>query len=123
MGLTNASDYEIEVRGFCSSGYPGPWSTTYIFSTDNSCTSPQNLISSNVTSTSAQLNWTAQSNVLYYQTRYRVQGGGSWTNGTSNTNSKVISGLQSSTSYDWQVRAVCLPSPYSTSSWSIPADR
>jgi hypothetical protein len=68
------------------------------------------------------LTWSAVSNVLYYQVRYRIQGGNSWSSGTSNTNSKVIVSLQANTTYEWQLRAVCLPSPFSNSSWSMIGD-
>jgi hypothetical protein len=122
VGLDAATDYEIEVRGFCSAGTPGPWSSTFVFSTGPSCPSPQNLNAINVLGNQATLTWSAVSNVLYYQVRYRIQGGNSWSSGTSNTNSKVIVSLQANTTYEWQLRAVCLPSPFSNSSWSMIGD-
>ena len=122
VGLDAATDYEIEVRGFCSAGTPGPWSSTFVFSTGPSCPSPQNLNAINVLGNQVTLTWSAVSNVLYYQVRYRIQGGNSWSSGTSNSNSKVIVSLQANTTYEWQLRAVCLPSPFSNSSWSMIGD-
>jgi hypothetical protein len=65
------------------------------------------------------LNWNAQPAAAFYETRYRKVGG-SWINGTSTPNNKNLAGLQVNTDYEWQVRSVCLPLPYSRSSWSIP---
>ncbi|QLH45029.1 MAG: T9SS type A sorting domain-containing protein [Bacteroidota bacterium] len=57
----------------------------------------------------------------YYQIRYRTQAGpGAWQNGTAAgiASSKNIVGLSVNTTYEWQIRAICNPSPFSTGAWS-----
>lgn len=71
------------------------------------CNAPTGLNATSVTSTSATLNWTAASGAVSYNVQYRIIGAGSWTSTTSSTNSKAISGLTPSSSYEWQVQTVC----------------
>jgi hypothetical protein len=119
INLTAGGSYEIQVRGFCSLGNPGPWGNSAYFTTLTGCPAPINMYTSNVTATGAKFNWDAQPAAAFYETRYRKVGG-SWINGSSTPNSKNIAGLVANTDYEWQVRSVCLPLPYSRSSWSIP---
>lgn len=70
---------------------------------------PSGLNTTNITSTQAKLNWTAQSAcVSYYSVQYRVVGTTSWT--TKKTNGPVASytakNLTPSANYEWQVAAV-----------------
>ena len=126
-GLQAATAYEIEVRGFCTSNanQPGPWSTTLIFNTALACPTPSNLSTINVTSNLATLVWSAVPNANYYQIRYRTQNGpGAWISGTASgsATSKNLNGLVAGTTYEWQIRAICNPSPFSTGSWSPLSD-
>ena len=126
VGLQAGTDYEIEVRGFCSVNVPGPWSSTFLFQTGSSCPPPSTLFTSAVTKNSATLNWNSMPNVNYYQTRHRVETSpgvwGPWTNGTASAGAtmKNITGLAANSNYMWQVRAICNPSPFTTGSWSAP---
>lgn len=58
------------------------------------------------TATSAQISWDAQVGVTY-EVRYRIAGSSSWQQQTTATNSLSIPTLQSCTTYEWQVRALC----------------
>jgi hypothetical protein len=127
ISLQAATAYEIEVRGFCTNNasQPGPWSTTLIFNTALACPTPTNLSAINVTSTLATLVWSAVPNANYYQIRYRTQNGpGAWVSGTASgsATSKNLNGLVAGTTYEWQIRAICNPSPFSTGSWSALSD-
>ncbi|QLH45335.1 MAG: fibronectin type III domain-containing protein [Bacteroidota bacterium] len=126
VGLTAGTQYEVEVRGFCSTpNFPGPWSSTTIFTTSNACVAPSNLAEINVTGTSATVTWTAVPNTNYYQVRYRLAAGpGAWVNGTApgSATSKNYTGLALNTSYEWQIRAICNPSPFTTGPWSAIGD-
>lgn len=121
IGLTAATDYEIEVRGFCAVNSPGSWGTTLVFRTADACPTPQNLQEINVTQTTATLTWSPIPNVSYYQIRYRKLNS-AWITGTSTSASKTLVGLTAGSLYEWQVRAICLPSPFSTGAWSALAD-
>jgi hypothetical protein len=126
VGLQAGTDYEIEVRGFCSNSSPGPWSSTFVFQTGLSCPPPSTLFTSAVTKNSATLNWNSVPNVNYYQTRYRVETSpgvwGPWISATASAGAttKNITGLTANRNYMWQIRAICNPSPFTTGSWSTP---
>lgn len=74
------------------------------------CGLPTSLSSSSVTSSSALLSWSGVSGALSYNIRYRLSGATTW-NPVSTTNASVsISGLTSSSMYEFQVQAVCAAS-------------
>lgn len=89
-----------------------------------SCGTPSGLNASSVTSSSATLGWTTVSGATSYNVQYKLSSSGTWTTTTSATNSLALSGLSASTSYDFQVQAVCAggsssyssPSSFTTSS-------
>lgn len=121
IGLLAGTNYDLEVRAYCNPSTPGPWSTAINFTTTNICNPPSTLFTTNVTTNSALLNWSSVPSSNYYQIRYRtISGPGAWVNSTANgaLSSKQFSGLIPNTPYEWQVRSVCNPSPFSTSPWS-----
>jgi hypothetical protein len=65
---------------------------------------PTGLNTSNVTSSSATLSWSATSGATSYDVQIRPQGG-SWNTYNVTSNSYNASNLASSTTYEWQVRA------------------
>jgi len=71
------------------------------------CGVPSGLNATSVTSSSATLNWSSVTGATSYNVRYKPTASGTWTNTTSTTTSKAISGLTSSTPYDFQIQAVC----------------
>ena len=109
--LTNLSDnttYDVYVRANCGSEVSG-WSLKKTFSTNPLCTSPLNVTTSQVTGTSALVNWNS---ALYGATAYTVgyseAGLENWTTVPSVTgNSYMISDLDSSTDYDVFVLSEC----------------
>lgn len=72
-----------------------------------SCGTPTSLSASSVTSSSATLNWSSVSGATSYNVHYRPVGSSTWTSTTSTSTSKAVSGLTSSTQYEFQVQAVC----------------
>jgi len=70
----------------------------------NPPSTPTGLNSSNVTSSSATLSWSATSGATSYDIQIRPQGG-SWNTYNVTSNSYNASNLASSTTYEWQVRA------------------
>jgi hypothetical protein len=83
-----------------------------------SCGTPSGLGSSSITSSSATVSWTAVSGATSYNVQYKVSTSGTWTTTTSTSNSKSLTGLAASTTYNYQVQAVCASgsSAYSTAS-------
>lgn len=83
-----------------------------------SCNVPSGLGASSITQTSATLTWSAATGAVNYNIRYRINGTATWTNTTSATTSKAISGLTAGTTYEFQVQTVCSASSSSFSSSS-----
>lgn len=71
------------------------------------CGTPSSLSASAVTSSSATLSWAAVSGATSYNVQYKTSSATTWTTTTSTTNSKSLSGLAASTTYNFQVQAVC----------------
>jgi hypothetical protein len=73
------------------------------------CVSPAGLSTTNITSTSAQLNWNPVAGASKYKLLYRQKGASSWTTvkrkGTAV--SYTLSALTPSTTYNWKIKTVC----------------
>lgn len=72
------------------------------------CDAPIGLYTSNLTGTSAKLNWSAVGTNTY-DVDYKPASSTTWTNAVSATNSTsvTISGLTANTEYDWRIRTNC----------------
>ncbi|GAB3689729.1 hypothetical protein GCM10027592_06450 [Spirosoma flavus] len=123
-GLISNTAYDWEVRTICGNNGSSTFSSTRTFYTPD-CTVPVNLQTTNLTTTSAQLNWSfAAANAdTRYQGRYRAVGTTDWIVLDNLTSSggvgyTVINGLTSGTAYEWQIRTLCSvgeSSPFSSS--------
>src|SRR6187549_446757 len=73
------------------------------------CSAPSGLSTSNITISSATVNWSPVSGVISYSVDYKQSSSSSWINIASGTTSLSwnLSGLPGSTSFDWRVRANC----------------
>ena len=71
------------------------------------CGVPGSLSATSITSAGATLGWGAVTGASSYNVQYRPTGTTTWTSATATTNSKAVSGLTSSTSYEFQVQTVC----------------
>jgi len=86
-----------------------------------SCSAVPNLWTSNVTPTSARLNWNQVAQTDHYQIRGRVVGGINWVtinipNGAPSY--KNVYGLANGQSYEWQIKTFCNPAGTVSSIWS-----
>ncbi|MEO6037571.1 MAG: T9SS type A sorting domain-containing protein [Saprospiraceae bacterium] len=84
-----------------------------------SCDTPAGLTATSIAQTSATLNWGAVSGATSYNLQWKLSSAGTFTtvSGLSGT-SYNLSGLTASTSYDYQVQAVCSGTPGSYSAAS-----
>jgi hypothetical protein len=80
------------------------------------CAIPANLSVTNLTSSSATLNWDAVSGAASYKAHYKVTGTNQWTVNNSNGNSINPTNLSPDTKYNWQVKTLCTGLP--GSDWS-----
>ena len=119
-GLIGATNYAFQVQTICTGGTPGNFSTsgTWTTANGNTCGVPTGLSETNITASSATLNWVAVSGATSYNIEYRVVGSSSWTTQASSTNSLAVSGLTAGTNYEFQVQTVC---PGSTSAFTSSA--
>ena len=120
-GLLSDRTYSYYVRADCGGGDYSNWVGPYNFTTLESCPDPAGLSASNITSSTADLNWTENGTATTWEIEYGLDG---FTQGSGTTipgiSSKpyTISGLSSNTSYDYYVRSDCGGSDYS--SWVGP---
>ncbi|HRF42413.1 MAG TPA: fibronectin type III domain-containing protein, partial [Saprospiraceae bacterium] len=68
---------------------------------------PSGLNATNITASSATLNWGAVSGASSYNVRARQVGTTTWSTGTATGTSVNFTGLTASTQYEFQVQAVC----------------
>ena len=108
-GLNSSTNYDYYVQAICSNGDLGYWTGPYSFATLVTCPQPNNLAANNITSNSADLSWTAGGSETSWNIEYGLsgftQGSGLISNSTSP--SHILSGLSSSTFYEYYVQAQC----------------
>ncbi|MFC3754662.1 endo-beta-N-acetylglucosaminidase H [Chryseobacterium tructae] len=87
----------------------------YSWSQGQTCDPPLGLDVSNVTGTSAKLNWTSNASQTY-NIDYKPANSTTWVNVASNYsgNNLVISNLTLNTDYDWRIQSNCSPTLTST---------
>lgn len=73
------------------------------------CTAPSGLTTTNITATSARLNWQHVTTRMYYEVRGRKKGTNQWQRSIvpGNVNSVVVNNLLCNTNYEWHIRTVC----------------
>lgn len=75
--------------------------------TGTTCSAPTGMSNSNVGTTSATVSWTASSGASNYTLQYKKSTATSWTSVSTSNTSFNLTGLSSSTTYNWQVRTNC----------------
>lgn len=107
-GLTQGTLYDWRIRATCSAGSGNYVSAQFTTTAPFVCNSPSGL-SSSVTSSGATVSWTAVSGAASYSVDYKLSTDASWTNAAAATTSTsvTISGLSSSTLYDYRVSTNC----------------
>jgi len=106
-GLLPTTQYEFQVQAVCSTGTGNFSASANFTTTTQSCGTPTNLTATGITANSALLSWTAVSGATSYNVRWRIFGTSAWTTGSTTNTSLLITGLVSSTQYEFQVQAVC----------------
>ena len=109
-GLQPGTMYEWRVRSNCSYGYHSDWSDGESFTTlGSSCHPPTELYTTNISETSATLNWSPVSGAESYSVQIRLPyGNWSYIPGSPFTNtSATVDNLDPGTTYEWRVRTNC----------------
>ena len=121
-GLSPSTTYEWQVNSVCLAS--GINNSAFVAGTNvttlDPCATPVGLFTTNVTNTSAKLNWLSTSNALTYQIRAREVGTSIWTKNVSGitTTNRTISNLSDGVNYEWQVRGACSSDTSDMSPWS-----
>lgn len=106
-GLTPGTAYSWRVSATCAAG-TGNYITAN-FNTTAACGTPTGLTTSGITTTSANLAWTAVANATSYAVEYKLNTATTWTviNAAQTTTTAALTGLTAGTAYNWRVRATC----------------
>ena len=106
-GLTAGTAYNWRVRATCASGAGAYVSAN--FTSTTACANPTGLTSSGITTTNANLSWTAVANATSYAVEYKLNTAATWTvfNAAQTTRTASLTGLTAGTAYNWRVRATC----------------
>ena len=124
--LTNLlpnTTYQFQVSSKCN-GITSAYSTSYVFTTLNTpvpCIVPYGLSTTNITNNSAKVNWTNLVSADTFRVRYSINGTTNFmwkdVSGAGGTTNTTLTGLNSSATYQWQVRTICngVQGPYSSS--------
>jgi hypothetical protein len=109
-GLTNGTDYEVQVRSVCDVGVNSAYSSSELFTTTAppvcNANVPTGLTMSNIGLTTATASW---NDVPFasYDIRYREAGSFTWITTNVSTLTADFTGLNNLTEYEVQVRSVC----------------
>jgi len=117
--LNSANNYDVYVQAICSPTEVSLWVGPLNFTTLENCPAPTNLSDSNTTANSSVLYWTAGGSETSWVIEYGTSGfsQGSGTVVSASTNPYILTGLTSSTDYDYYLRADC---GTDTSFWTGP---
>jgi hypothetical protein len=112
-GLEAETAYKVWVRDNCGTDGYSDWSSATTFTTASSCQTPDGLAASEVTTTSAKINWNTYG-LNSFNLRYSDDKGNTWTT-VEDVNSPYTfpNNLTVSTPYQVQVQATC-----NTEEWS-----
>jgi hypothetical protein len=103
-GLSSGLSYDWRVKSNCSLN-----GSSFVQSSFTTiCPTPVNLSSSSITSSSANIAWSAVSGASNYLVEYKLSTSSTWTGTTTTASTSIsLSSLATGTSYDWRVKANC----------------
>lgn len=111
FSLSPSTTYEFQSSVQCGGISWSVWSASKTFTTLNApCTEPNlgQIYANNITTNSAQLNCSLTANISEYDWRYRPLGAANWIElPATTTNFTSITGLNASSSYEFQVAVRC----------------
>lgn len=111
-GLSANSVYNWRVSTVCGQN-SSVQSPTFNFTTlqTQTCNAPTGLNASNISSTSAQLSWSAVNGATGYIVEYKLSSASIWSQENTSSNNVTISPLASNSAYDWRVQSICSSGP------------
>ena len=120
VNITNLSPgtiYDWRVNATCAGGSGNYISAQFTTTAPFVCNPPTSLTTTAITTSGATLNWGAVSGAVSYDVDYQLSGASSWTTIAGITaTSTNLTGLSSSSTYNWLVRTNCSGSSSANSS-------
>ncbi len=120
--LASNTTYEYRIRTECnvSGTITSGYSTIQSFTTTCSCSKPNNINITNLTQTTAKVNWGGNNCALTYRMQIRIQGTIAWSSIiiTAPTTFKLLNGLTNNTTYEFRLRSDCNLSGTDNSGWT-----
>ena len=108
QNLTAGTVYEIQILAACGNIATTPLSGTFTTSAPSqSCGTPTSVSINSIWETKATAVWTAVSGATSYRVFYKKSTETTWQSNDSGTNNFLLSGLQSSTTYQVKVLSLC----------------
>ncbi|MBT5354178.1 MAG: fibronectin type III domain-containing protein, partial [Flavobacteriales bacterium] len=85
------------------------------------CNTPTNVSTTTISNFSATLNWDTDSSIDHYRLRYHEIGASSWmyNHNVPAGNFYNLTGLDTSVSYEWQLKSLCSAGNSPSSAWSV----
>jgi len=114
FGLQAGTSYHWQVASVCDTGMHAvsAFSVLDTFTTlgGTSCDAPDSIWTSNISATSATLNWSAVAGASQYQITGTVVGASQWITvfAPGSMTSRTVNGLQPGLTYVWTVKARCI---------------
>ena len=109
--LTSSTVYDVKVRAICAVGDTSTYSAIVNFTTISTpCSEPTgvNVPSAGITDQTAVVMWTAGGTESQWQVEYKLVSSSNWTTmAISTTTTQLIQALQSNSTYEVRVKAIC----------------
>jgi hypothetical protein len=107
-GLATCSDYEVRVRAICAAGVYSDYTAVVTFTTPTPAPTNVQVIPASITDQGATVTWTAGGTETQWIVEYKLASSTNWTTSTVlTTTTYPIGGLQSNSTYDVRVKAIC----------------
>jgi hypothetical protein len=109
--LLAATDYDVKVRAICGDGDTSAYTAIVNFTTATSpCDIPTNVLvpTATITDQSAVVTWSAAAGQTQWQVEYKLVSSSNWTTmAVSTSTTQPIQALQSNSTYEVRVKAIC----------------
>jgi len=108
---TESTSYDYYVRADCSgdNSNVSTWEGPFNFTTYEFCENPSNGISNNITSDSVDLSWIENGTATTWNIEYKTVGSATNQTITASSNPYQLTGLTSSTDYEFYISSFCDP--------------
>ncbi len=105
-GLNESTTYEMSVMTNCGN-YSSDYGDVFIFTTQEGCTVPSNIVATALSYQSIRLQWDEIPGVSQYAVRYRLTDANTWESINVSGTAVTINNLEAGATYEYQVQSKC----------------